>query len=164
MPLGLSGSGNITGGTFNRPIAQVNLSSDQTITDNVSTVIAFNQVITDTNSCFNTSTSKFTPDVSGFYFVTVQAALGQAGGTESVEQIELIIFKNTDTISRAIFVPRSGEKIRDANLTCSAIPQMNGTSDFIQFEAKINTGGNVNEVIRGNSTNITNFNIFKLNG
>ena len=81
MALGFTGAGDITGGTFNRPVVRAHLNAHQGVGDNVTTVIQFNSVTIDTNSCYSTSTYKFTPDVSGYYFVHAKAHMGQVGGT-----------------------------------------------------------------------------------
>ena len=102
MALGLTGAGDITGGTFNRPLLRVHLSANQSIGDNVTTTIQFDQVSVDTNSCYSTSTYKFTPDVSGYYFVHAKAHMGQDGGTSDVHHTLLEIVSPEPT-----FIPPS---------------------------------------------------------
>ena len=97
MALGLTGAGDITGGIFNRPLARVHLSSNQGVGDNSTTTIQFDQVSIDTNSCYNTSTYRFTPDKQGYYYfaVTMHGGITEGNSSANVNDSTVEILSQT---------------------------------------------------------------------
>ena len=51
----------------NYPSFHAYVSSDQTLSNNTTTVVAFDTETFDTDNCYNTSTYKFTPNKAGKY-------------------------------------------------------------------------------------------------
>ena len=163
MALGFTGAGDITGGTFNRPVVRAHLNAHQGVGDNVTTVIQFNSVTIDTNSCYSTSTYKFTPDVSGYYFVHAKAHMGQDGGTSDVHHTLLEIVKNSSNIiAQSRQNPANDAEDGGASHSCSTIIDMNGTSDYLQFMGKVDTGSTQTEIFYGNGSEVTQFCAFRL--
>jgi hypothetical protein len=61
------GSGNLTTQKLLYPAFRTTLSSDFNIGDATTTNVLFDTVTLDTNSCYNSSTGFFTPNVAGYY-------------------------------------------------------------------------------------------------
>ena len=155
---------------LNKPLVNINLSASQTLSgNNTHTLIQFNTEISDANNCFDTSTHKFTPNVAGFYFVSLTAFLGQDSGTGDIHDTEISVCKNTadsdisdvdgnDTvIARAKTNPTNTNPDQNSSNSLSTIVQMNGSSDFLIFRAKINSGSGVTRKVLGSSTNPSTF-------
>ena len=163
MALALTGAGDITGGTFNRPVVRAHLSAHQNIGDNVTTTIEFNQVSIDTNSCYDTNTYKFTPNVQGYYFIHLKAHMGQDGGTSDVHFTQANIVKNgSDLIASSRQNPANDAEDGGASHSCSTITPMNGTTDYITFTGRVDTGSNQTEIFYGNTAEVTQFVAFRL--
>jgi len=155
---------------LNKPLVNINLSTNQTLSgNNTHTLIQFNTEILDANNCFDTSTHKFTPNVAGLYFVSFTAYLGQITGTGDIHDTEISVCKNTadsdisdvdgnDTvIARAKTNPTNTNPDQNSSNSLSTIVQMNGSSDFLIFRAKINSGSGVTRTVIGSSTNPSTF-------
>ena len=151
-------------------MVNINLSTNQTLSgNNTHTLIQFNTEILDANNCFDTSTHKFTPNVAGLYFVSFTAYLGQITGTGDIHDTEISVCKNTadsdisdvdgnDTvIARAKTNPTNTNPDQNSSNSLSTIVQMNGSSDFLIFRAKINSGSGVTRTVIGSSTNPSTF-------
>ena len=166
MALGLTGDGDITGGTFNRPLARVHLTTDQIVSDAVTTVIQFDQVSVDTNSCYSTSTYRFTPNVQGYYYfsVTMHGGITEGNADANVNDSMVDIMKNgTDVIARFKNNPRNADPDYKDSHHCETITQMNGTSDYVQFRGNINTASSgTTEYFQGDSSESTHFLAFRL--
>ena len=163
MALGLTGAGDITGGSFNRPVVRAHLSAHQNIGDNVTTTIQFNQVSIDTNGCYDTNTYKFTPNVEGYYFIHLQAHMGQDGGSSDVQFSQANIEKNgNDIIASSRQNPANDAEDGGASHACSTITPMNGTTDYITFTGRVDTGSSVTEIFHGNTAECTQFTAFRL--
>jgi len=155
---------------LNKPLVNINLSTNQTLSgNNTHTLIQFNTEILDANNCFDTSTHKFTPNVAGLYFVSFTAYLGQITGTGDIHDTEISVCKNTadsdisdvdgnnTVIARAKTNPTNTNPDQNSSNSLSTIVQMNGSSDFLIFRAKINSGSGVTRTVIGSSTNPSTF-------
>ena len=166
MALGLTGAGDITGGTFNRPLARVHLTSDQVVSDAVTTVIQFDQVSIDTNSCYSTSTYRFTPNVQGYYYfaVTMHGGVSEGNTDANVNDSHVDILKNgTDIIARFKNNPKNEAQDLKGSHHCETITPMNGTTDYVQFRGTINTSASgTTEVFQGDASESTHFIAFRL--
>ena len=165
MALGLTGAGDITGGTFNRPLARVHLSSNQGVSDNVVTIIQFDQVSIDTNSCYDTNTYKFTPNVQGYYYfaVTLHSGVDGSNSDGNVNDMQVDIFKNgSDVIGTFKTNPVNGAPDLASSHHCETITPMNGSSDYVEFRGKVNTNSSATEVFFGDSSERTHFIAFRL--
>tara|TARA_B100000424_G_C22871230_1_gene463938 strand:- start:573 stop:1076 length:504 start_codon:yes stop_codon:yes gene_type:complete len=165
MALGLTGAGDITGGIFNRPLARVHLSSNQGVGDNSTTTIQFDQVSIDTNSCYNTSTYRFTPDKQGYYYfaVTMHGGITEGNSSANVNDSTVEILKNgTDIIARFKANPQNSSPDLATSHHCETITLMNGTSDYVEFRGNINTNSSATEVFFGDSSESTHFVAFRL--
>ena len=112
-------SGTLAG---NGPAFSAYSSSTLVIPDQVYTTLAFNVEEYDTNSCYDTSTYRFTPNVAGYYHVNLSYNVNSIAN-----RALLSIFKNTSESIRLMDVATSQTR----NLTGSSLIYLNGTTDYI---------------------------------
>jgi hypothetical protein len=105
--------------------------SNQSIPNNSDTTIQYNAELFDTDSCFNTSTYKFIPNVSGKYFINACILLN---GGSNATRFEFYIVKNGSVVKA---VRKQGADGNPFSIEICGIVQANGTTDefTIQFYA-----------------------------
>jgi len=102
--------------------------SAQTLTSNVLTKILYQSELWDTNSNYDTSTSRFTPTVAGYYQINAAVCTGAS----SSQQL-LAIYKNGALYQR--------NDIPSININqISSIVSLNGSTDYIEIYASFGTG------------------------
>ena len=93
------GAGNVTvnaQGLQNTPAFSVSLSADQSISDNVFTVVAYNNVILDTDNGFSTSTYRYTcPSGKGGQYFIGGLVIFNTSANSVLNYADLYIYKNT---------------------------------------------------------------------
>jgi hypothetical protein len=89
----------------------------------------------DTASCFDTSLSRFTPNVAGYYFVCGGVSAGYA------TQITTI-YKNGSEYKRGVQVSSAGAYL--SGTTASALVYMNGSTDYVELYWYQASGSTVN--------------------
>ena len=134
------------GGT-NTPAFEATLGSNQAPSNDVNTLVVFDSERFDTASAYNTSDGKFTPQTAGKYFV-----YGSIAGQSTVDSGNLykttamIYFNGSETRTEDI-IGESGSSVQNARMSVSTygIFTFNGSSDYVQLYANIqtHTGGNV---------------------
>jgi hypothetical protein len=132
-----SGTATNFGGTT-APYCSVYRSSDLALSSATWTTVVFNSENVDSNNAFNTSTGKFTPQVAGQYFVSINIGTGVTGDN-TTENIACKIMKNTSTVAGSSATRdwnTSGLNYNDKLNTC-AIAQLNGSSDYISAQINI---------------------------
>jgi|TARA_R100001480_G_scaffold104964_1_gene107521 hypothetical protein len=137
----ITNSGTATGfGGTTAPYVSVYRNGDQNLSDNTLTVIEFNVENVDSASAFDTSTYRFTPQTSGYYFVSLNLGIGNTADN-SIDKVQVKIFKNGSGITGA-----TSNRDWDANaeglnyndqINTSVIVQMNGSSDYIDGRALV---------------------------
>jgi len=127
----------VAGGTT-APYVSVYRNGDQNLSDNTLTTIQFNVENVDSASEFDTSTYRFTPQTSGYYFVSLNVGIGTTADN-SIDKFQIKIFKNGSGITGA-----TGQRDMDTNgfnyndqMNTNVIVQMNGSSDYIEGKALI---------------------------
>jgi len=135
IPSGVTQTG--IGGTT-APYVSVYRNGDQSLSDNTLTTIQFNVENVDSASAFDTSTYKFTPQTSGYYFVSLNVGIGTTADN-SIDKFQIKIFKNGSGITGA-----TGQRDMDTNgfnyndqMNTNVMVQMNGSSDYIEGKALI---------------------------
>jgi len=132
-------TGTVSGaGGSTAPYCSVYRSSDLALSSATWTTVVFNSENVDSNNAFNTSTGKFTPQVAGQYFVSINIGTGVTGDN-TTENIAAKIIKNTSTVAGAVGTRdwnTSGLNYNDKINTC-AIVQLNGSSDYITAQINI---------------------------
>lgn len=151
MPLGLNGNGTVTGlsvgGLPDGSVAQADLaggvagngpafsayqSSSQTISNATTTKVLFQTKEFDTASCYDTTTSRFTPNVAGYYLISGSYAVNSGSqGTNTW----LTIYKNGSAAKRysqgALWTAQG-----------SALVYANGTTDYFELYVNQSSGAN----------------------
>jgi len=142
-------------GGDNTPAFSAYLGGDQAIAHATYTTIAYNTELVDTDSCFSTSTYRFTPTTAGYYFVSSTIFFGgQVANTLFLN----VIFKNSasDVVSRS--VSHTAYVENTANTT-SGVVYLNGSSDFVYAQIK-----HTADATKNAEANKTIFSGFKLAG
>lgn len=105
----------------------------QTVSSNVQTKITVTTEVFDTASCYDTSNSRFTPTVAGYYQINY-AIYG--GGTTNTQAAISALYKNgaiygsINISGTYLYVPAA---YSDASSAGSALVYMNGTSDYLEL-------------------------------
>jgi hypothetical protein len=128
--------GSISGISPTGPAFHARLAANQGMSINVNTKVAFNNILFDTNTCYNVGTYRFTPSVAGYYFIQAQIHMIHAafGGAYTVR---CQVWKNGAMYlaGTEIGVPNSGQA---NNPQCSGLIPMNGTTDYLEVYAWTN--------------------------
>ena len=124
------------------PAFSAKAASSQSISDSTWTKINFDTELFDTNNCFSSST--FTPNVAGYYYISV---IIRVGFNASWTNIGLSYRKNGSEILVPIFV----QNINPLNTGSSNMFSgggtlyFNGSSDYLEAYGYLTTGGAVRE-------------------
>lgn len=111
----------VSGVVGNGPAFSAYLGSNQSISNNTFTKVLINTEEYDTNSCFDTSTSRFTPNIAGYYQITVAAQITGGGGG--------YIYRNGASFKN--FSSSSGG---------TALLYLNGSTDYAEYYVYQATG------------------------
>ncbi len=106
----------------------------QTLSPSTFTKIQINTELFDTNSCFDTATYRFTPNLAGYYKINAQTSIN---GTTNNSRIIPAIYKNgvlqnlgTDT-----------DVVATLRGVISTLLYLNGTTDYVEFYALASGSG-----------------------
>jgi len=132
----------------NIPAFSAYMSTDLNVTSGTITKIPCNTKEFDTNSCYDNSTNyRFTPNVAGYYQITVQAYYSTNGNQPT--SFYNLIYKNGSAVKTNYFYVSSTTILGQTPLT--ALVYCNGTTDYIEFYAR--SSGGTSAFISGTSTN-----------
>ena len=128
-----SGTATGFGGEKNLPYFCANMNGNQECAANTFTTLAFNQESSDSGSCYNTSTYRFTPNVTGRYYIS---GFIRSAETEDHDNFQLAIYKN-------------GSQTRLTNLRhlhyhtahIDGLIEMNGSSDYVELKLSHDRSG-----------------------
>jgi len=144
----------------NTPAFQATLSSDQTVNQNTSTIVAFDTEDFDTGSAYDTSTYKFTPQTAGKYFCYSVLHLGMANDKKFFWNTTF--WKNGAQSNGSLISQVSDKESFDYYTVVNHdVITFNGSSDYIQLRTifyDYTSGGNYN--LRGNNADGRKFNMF----
>ena len=123
-----------SGGTVtNTPAFHVTRSGNQSISNDTLTKIQWNNEILDSDNAFDSSTNyRFTPQVSGQYYLCMHTRLNSSN---DIENNYHAIRKNGSDIVQSYFFQSYFNGIE-----CSTIVELNGSSDYIEFYIYQNAG------------------------
>ena len=130
----LAVSGTATGvGEKNLPYFCANMNGNQECAANTFTTLAFNQESSDSGGCYNTSTYRFTPNVTGRYYIS---GFIRSAESEDHDNFQLAIYKN-------------GSQTRLSNLRhlhyhtahIDGLIEMNGSSDYVELKLSHDRSG-----------------------
>jgi hypothetical protein len=125
------------GGT-NTPAFRAYTNTIQTPSDGVVTKAALNLETYDTDSCYDTSTYRFTPDVAGTYYFNFVAQDNYTGSAAT--GIQIFIRKNGIDIGESADNSRGSGNY--GTHTVSTTVEMNGTTDYVEFFLYYTGGSN----------------------
>lgn len=131
----------------NQPAFYAYSSGSVSFSQGVETKVTLNTEAYDTASCFNTSTSRFTPNVAGYYSFSSNIQ-GTFGGSISASYMIAIIYKNGSPYSLSGTQPVNGNYLTS---TCSAIIYLNGSTDYVELYCGQNNGGTFTLQNQGNT-------------
>jgi len=103
-------------------------SSSASISNATFTKVTFNNEEFDTANCYDPSTSRFTPNVAGYYLVSLRVQLNTSSSTTAEAFAD--IFKNNVEYKRLVGMPLVAGGITSPG--GSVIVYMNGTTDYIE--------------------------------
>ena len=104
----------------------VYLGSTQSVTVNTYTLVKFNEIVTDTQSAFNTSTNNYTPNVAGLYLFIGFLNMTAASGGSAV----IALYQN-GSLMGTVAVRAGGAS--SPFLQIVQLVQMNGSTDYIEM-------------------------------
>jgi hypothetical protein len=114
----------------NGPAFSVYKSTNQTVTSGVSTKVTYDTEVFDTASCYDPATSRFTPNVAGYY--QINATIAAQSSTTLTIMTGLIYKNGTEYRYGVLFIGISGN--RRANI--SDLIYMNGTTDYLEIYSR----------------------------
>jgi len=131
------------GGT-NTPAFHVSLSAIQQTTDLATTKVQFDTESFDTDNCFDNSTNyRFTPTVAGKYFIYTSLSC-RSNITNQLVNLRTYIYKNGSELIKSIGTDfRTNNGYQTLNYT-GAMIEMNGSTDYIEFFARVDHQGGTN--------------------
>ena len=143
VTLGSSGDNLVLGSgaksSFLYPSFEAALTSDQTLSDAVSTKVQFDNELFDTDNCYDATTNyRFTPNVAGKYFVYLKINFVGNGG---INDTFTMIRKNGSTIIHDL---NNDSALTQQAQISMGIVDMNGTTDYLE-------GWGNNDVAAGSS-------------
>tara|TARA_R110000796_G_scaffold4416_1_gene17105 strand:- start:288 stop:827 length:540 start_codon:yes stop_codon:yes gene_type:complete len=142
--LSSNGSGtftsNLPASVSNTPAFNVKLSSNQDVSSDTTTVVAFNSEQVDTDNAFNTTTYRFIPQTAGKYFIAFTIyALTVSAGNANLQSITANIRKNGSNETQVV-QDYNSSFIRQGCATTTSVIDMNGSTDYIDFTASSKAG------------------------
>ena len=157
----IANSGTATGfGGTTAPYVSVYRNGDQNLTDATHTKIEFNSEIVDSANAFDSSTNyRFTPQTSGYYFVSLNVGTG-AQSDNATDKIIASIYKNGSSASGAV-ATRDWDTVGinyNDQVNTSTVVQLNGSSDYIEGWAYIDSTSGTPRVESGQAS----MHIFKM--
>ena len=157
----ITNSGTATGfGGTTAPYVSVYRSGDQNLTDATHTKIQFNIENVDSANAFDSSTNyRFTPQTSGYYFVSLNVGTG-AQSDNATDKIIASIYKNGSAKAGAVATrdwDTNGINYND-QVNTSVIVQLNGSSDYVEGYAYIDSTSGTPRVESGQAS----MHIFKM--
>jgi len=121
----------------NMPAFSAYANGGQTLSTNTDTKLQFNTEIFDTANCFDSSTNyRFTPNVAGYYQVTLNVALNTMSGAAQPS-----IRKNGSTYQYGNYPNTCSSAPWWGSM--SALIYMNGTTDYIEGYMTQFSGGSI---------------------
>ena len=130
----------------------------QAIANGSDTVITFETELFDSNSFYDTSNSRFTPTIAGYYFVNAKVEFSNATGEY---YFAIHLFKNGTRVSRG--GNWNDGSNQNVNVRNSSIIAFNGSSDYVDVRCYQNSGGNLT-INNGDNGAQTFFEAFYIRG
>jgi len=134
-----NGSGTLSWETFKGPVFRVTQTGgSQTVTNNTTTKLTLLTAETyDTANCYSTSTQRFTPNVAGYYLITLVVAGVGSGGTNLVDST--VAYNGVSVSIGSLTFNNTAYSSAVSNT--SAVLAFNGSTDYVEaFGRVVGTG------------------------
>jgi hypothetical protein len=136
------------------PAFQATAPGDQSYSDAVMTVIPANTEEYDTDSAYNTSNYRFTPQVAGKYFCYIQ--LTASNDAQNLKRVLTTIRKNGSNNYQDFMMPDTSNNTRKIGVFQGLVLDLNGSTDYFEAAASLDgTSGN-------NSTDYSRIGAYKI--
>tara|TARA_R110001606_G_scaffold394743_1_gene565945 strand:+ start:438 stop:941 length:504 start_codon:yes stop_codon:yes gene_type:complete len=140
-----------SGAIANTPAFEAYLggSGGQAISDNTVTLVTINTEFYDTDSAFNTSNYRFTPQVAGKYMV-YGSTQNESGSGSNLNASYLYLKKNGTTVTeytRDFY----NNQVRSDIIQVSAVIEFNGSSDYVELYGRIDTISGSGQLFESNT-------------
>ena len=146
-----SGDGNIVASNYGNSFIAY-LGADATIATSTTTSIVCNTEVFDIGGAFDTSNGRFTPNVSGIYWVKMCVTWSTTSSSTNNAYYSSYINKNgTNHINDIIHIDKQDWHTSE----CSGLIELNGSSDYVDISVWHNRGGD--EYLEGDNRNKTSF-------
>ena len=123
--------------------ATQNDSTNQGLAGDTAATVEFDEETFDTDSCFDTSTYKFTPNKAGYYQVNYHVGFSASNNATSAW---VYLQKNDAAYSQ---ISQSNDWCYHMDMTSSDIVYLNGSSDSIRIRALHNSSGDTFTLFNG---------------
>ena len=131
----------------NYPAFEAYLNANTSISNNTLTVIPCATEIYDTDSCYDTSTYTFTPNVAGKYYIYGGASMASGG---NVYQFSFFQIRLNGSLRKTSTFNPDDTSINTATPTISGILDMNGTTDSVNLRVQFSSS--ISNTLNGGST------------
>ena len=121
------------------PAFSADANSATALANSTNTKIVFNTETFDTNNCFNTANSRFTPTVAGYY--QVNANIQWLGGNLTQQFFTLQLYRNGAVYRELNVVTYMSTYARCVG---SSLVYLNGSTDYLEIYSFQSSGGTVN--------------------
>ena len=132
MPTYIKGNDTSTFGgtiTYTAPAFSAYKNAEQTgVSANTWTKVQIDTEVFDSNSCYDTSTYRFTPTVAGYYQVN-----GHVGCYQPSAQVLCAIYKNGSIHKWGTYINRLTTGSADMDTGVSSVVYLNGSTDYIEL-------------------------------
>ena len=160
-----AGSGNISIGSgvtllSSTPAFHAYLSATQTISNDTVTVVQFNTESFDTDSAYDNSTYRFTPQKSGKYYVYA-GILHNPSSSNNIQQASIFIRKNGSEITENFFAS-STNPADSLTVVNSIIVDLNGSSDYVDVVGQQAVSSGTNRFSGDTTKSRTYFGAYKI--
>lgn len=118
------------------------------------TLVVFGAEYYDTANCFNTSTSRFTPNVAGYYQFSASVAMAADGGTSAMQ---LYFWKNGSGLNIPAYENTSQTGVGYQGANASTLMYLNGTTDYVEVYGRVVGTGTNRYFFASSSTHPTAF-------
>ena len=156
-------TGTVTGAGGNmKPAFSAYMSGNQTLSDTTWTKLEFDTEIFDTDNTYDNSTNyRFTPNVSGKYYITAYTKAFASGNSDVLRHYQAL-YKNGSQIQLQNLDTRDGGGFRSLSINSNYIVSMNGTTDYIEMYGHVDSNSNTSPFIGGGSTEHAFFSAYKI--
>jgi len=124
------------------PAFRAKKTASQNITGATFTKLTFDTADFNVGNCYDTSTSRFTPTVAGYY--NISAGIGTEGPGSTISRIIIMLYKNGASSGSYLndIQWASGSTSQGYVFNGSDLTYLNGTSDYIEVYTYIGWSGN----------------------